>query len=140
MKLVLDWQENVATQVTTTGGHIVKMDGIESVGGRNQGTRPMEIILCGLMGCTSIDIVHILNKMKQTFDDFKIIAHAERSETLPAVFTKINLEFVFYGANLDPESIHRAVSLSNEKYCSVSTMLKPKVTIEWKVTLLPNKS
>jgi putative redox protein len=99
------------------------MDGPVDHGGRNIGMRPMEMILLGLGGCSSFDVVQILQKGRN--DVVKCVAEisAERVDAVPSVFSKIHLHFVVSGKNLKTSAVERAVNLSAEKYCSASIML-----------------
>jgi putative redox protein len=105
-------------------GHAVVMDGAPEHGGRDMGIRPMEMLLLGLGGCTSFDVVTILNKSRQKFVDCHVEIEAERSEEIPKVFTKIHIHFVVSGKGLDSAKVKKAVNLSAEKYCSASKMLE----------------
>ncbi|OED44544.1 osmotically inducible protein OsmC [Endozoicomonas sp. (ex Bugula neritina AB1)] len=84
---------------------------------------PMEMILMGVGGCSSVDVVSILKKARQDILDCQVDIQAERAPTTPAVFTKIHLNFVVTGHNIKDAHVKRAVELSAEKYCSASLML-----------------
>ena len=104
-------------------GHCVVMDGPEEHGGRNVGIRPMEMILLGMGGCASFDVVSILKKSRQDVTGCDASLEAERADAVPAVFTAINIHFKISGRNLKDKQVKRAVDLSAEKYCSASIML-----------------
>ncbi|MFP5415139.1 MAG: OsmC family protein, partial [Gammaproteobacteria bacterium] len=104
-------------------GHTVVMDGPPDGGGKNLGVRPMELLLLGLGGCSSYDVVHILRKSRQPITDCVADIDAERAPTDPKVFTKIHIRFTVTGKGLDPKRVEQAVKLSAEKYCSASIML-----------------
>jgi putative redox protein len=104
-------------------GHAVIMDGPPDHGGRNMGVRPMEMLLLGVGGCSSFDVVDILQKGRHEITDCVAELTAERADAVPAVFTKIHLHFVVTGRNLKESVVERAVALSAEKYCSASIML-----------------
>ena len=107
----------------------VNIDAAASVGGNNAGARPMELFLMSLAGCSVIDIILILQKQRQKIESFDITVDGQRRENeIPAVFEKINIHFSFSG-ELQKVKVKRAIALSMEKYCSVSTMLKPTVEI-----------
>jgi len=110
-------------------GHGVILDGAPEIGGRNMGVRPMEMVLMGLGGCTAIDVMLILKKQRQPVADCWIELSAERSESVPKVFTAIHITYFVKGEGLDPKQVERAVHLSANKYCSVSQMLRDTVTL-----------
>lgn len=105
-------------------GHAIVMDGPPDHGGRNMGVRPMEMLLLGLGGCASFDVVSILEKARQDIRNCRVELQAERADAVPAVFTKIAMRFVVEGKNLKEAQVRRAVELSAEKYCSASKMLE----------------
>lgn len=109
--------------------HWVTMDGPEEFGGSNAGTRPKELILLALAGCTASDVAVILNKKKIKYDDFEINVTADMQETHPQVYTKINVEYVIYGKNIPADAVERAIELSQKTYCSVTAMLQKAVEI-----------
>ncbi len=113
----------------TDSNHWVTMDGPEDFGGSNAGIRPKELILIALGGCTGSDVVSILSKKKVKLDDFEMNFTAEVSETHPQIFTSIHIEFVFYGNEINPNDVERAIELSQTKYCSVTAMIQNTVKI-----------
>lgn len=115
----------------TSSGHSVVMDGSPDHGGKNLGARPMEMILLGLGGCTSFDIVSILQKSRVAVEDCIVEINAERADTVPAVFTKIHIHYIVKCDGLQDKQVKRAVDLTSEKYCSVSMMLKSSVEISY---------
>ena len=114
----------------TDTNHWITMDGPENFYGSNAGIRPKELILISLAGCTGSDVVAILQKKKVNFTGFEINIEAEQQEEHPQVYTKIHLEYVFYGKNIQEKDVERAIELSQTKYCSVTAMLQKAVTIE----------
>ena len=104
-------------------GHSVVMDGAPEAGGRNLGVRPMEMLLLGLGGCAAFDVVSILQKSRQDVVDCEVLIESERSEEIPKVFTRIDMQFVVSGHNLSEAKVKKAVALSADKYCSASEML-----------------
>jgi putative redox protein len=99
------------------------MDGAAEGGGRNLAPRPMELLLAGTGGCTAYDVVLILRRGRHDVTGCELKLQADRAETDPKVFTRINMHFVVRGRNLKPDAVERAVKLSAEKYCSASIML-----------------
>ena len=104
-------------------GHSLVMDGAPEAGGRNLGMRPMEMVLLGLGGCSAFDVMMILKRSREQVTDCIVELDAQRAETDPKVFTKIEMRYVVTGRSLDRKKVERAVSLSAEKYCSASAML-----------------
>ncbi|AZR82903.1 OsmC family protein [Thiomicrospira sp. S5] len=127
MATVVKWQGGMAFKGTTESGHDVLMDAAPEVGGDNKGARPMEMVLLGLGGCTSIDVMMMLQKSQQDVTDCEVEIASERSDSIPKVFTKIHVHFKVSGHGLNPKKVERAVNLSAEKYCSVSKMLEHSV-------------
>lgn len=123
MQAQVKWLEGVAFQAKTSSGHEIIMDGSPEYGGQNRGSRPMELILVGLGGCASFDVVTILKKARQEVTDVSCELQAERFDGIPAVFTKIHLHFVVTGRAIKPSQVEKAIHLSAEKYCSASKML-----------------
>ena len=123
MKTRVKWLDNMSFVGESASGHSVVMDGPPEAGGRNLGVRPMEMLLLGLGGCSSFDIVSMLKKGKQDLVDCEVEISAERADTEPKVFTKIHLHFIISGNDLSDKRVARAVELSAEKYCSASIML-----------------
>jgi putative redox protein len=108
----------------TGSGHAVLMDGAPEGGGHNLAPRPMEMLLLGTGGCSAYDVVLILRKGKQDVRGCEVKLTAERAETEPKVFTKINFHFIVTGRGLKSNLVERAIALSHEKYCSASIMLE----------------
>lgn len=115
-------------------GNVVHFDGSPDIGGENKGIRPMEGVLMSLAGCSAIDVVDILKKMRQELTGLSVEVDSERREEVPRVFTKIHLKYILEGA-IDPEKAVRSVQLSADKYCSVSKMLEPTIEITHSVVL-----
>ncbi len=113
----------------TDTNHWVMMDGPENFGGSNAAIRPKELLLLALGGCTGSDVVSILQKKRTNLDGFEIRISADVSEEHPQVFTKIHLEYVFFGKDLSTKDIEKAIELSQTKYCSVTAMLQKAVEI-----------
>lgn len=129
MKVEVDWLGGMAFEAVADSGHKVIMDASPAVGGENRGSRPMELILMGLGGCSSIDVVMMLEKSRQDVTDCRVVIEAERADAIPAVFTHIHVHFIVTGRGLNTKHVERAVKLSAEKYCSVSIMLAKAVVM-----------
>jgi putative redox protein len=128
-KAVVKHIQGVTFMGKADSSHWVTMDGPEDFGGSNAGTRPKELILLALAGCTGSDVAVILKKKKINFDSFEMNLSAEMQETHPQVYTKIHIEFVFYGKGIPSEAVERAIELSQKTYCSVTAMLQKSVEI-----------
>ncbi|MBI5331403.1 MAG: OsmC family protein [Betaproteobacteria bacterium] len=123
MKSRVKWVENICFMAESGSGHAMIMDGSPEIGGRNMGPRPMELLLMGAGGCTSVDVVMILQKSRQDVTGCEVDISSERAEENPKVFTRIHMHFTVTGRGLKPETVERAIKLSAEKYCSASIML-----------------
>lgn len=123
MKIKVNWVDNAMFIGETESNHAIIMDGPPDSGGRNMGPRPMEMMLTGLGGCTSFDVVSILRKSRQQISSCVAEISADRSEEIPSVFTDIHIHFVIKGKNLRDAQVSKAINLSAEKYCSASIML-----------------
>ncbi len=124
MKAEVRWIEKAAFEVVADSAHELVIDGPPEAGGENRGPRPMELILMGLGGCTSFDIVNILKKSRQLIEKCTTNLTATRSDQIPHVFEHIHIHCTIEGRKLDPKKVARAVSLSAKKYCSASIMLE----------------
>ena len=123
MKATVKWTDGRQFVTESGSGHSVVIDGPPDQGGHNTGPRPMEMMLMGLGGCTSFDILNILDKARAPVTDCVASLEAERADTTPSVFTKIHVHFTLTGKGLKEKQVARAVELSAEKYCSASIML-----------------
>jgi len=129
METRITWKGNVSFLAESGSGHSVLMDGAPEAGGQNLGPRPMEMLLMGLGGCTTFDVILILKKSRQEISDCVVEIDAKRAQIDPKVFTHIHLHFKITGNNLNSQQVERAINLSAEKYCSASIMLKNTVQI-----------
>lgn len=129
MQARIKWIDGVMFVGETDSGHAVVMDGPPESGGRNMGPRPMEMLLLGMGGCTSFDVVQILQKGRHDVIDCVAEITAERVDTIPKVFKNIHVHFIVTGRKLKEEAVKRAIQLSAEKYCSASIMLEKAVEI-----------
>jgi putative redox protein len=114
---------------TADSKHWVVMDGPEEFGGHAAATRPKELVLLALAGCTASDVVSILKKKRAPLSRLEINVTAEEASQHPTVYTRIHVEYVCHGDGLLPADVERAIELSETKYCPVITMLRPTVAI-----------
>lgn len=138
MKVRVKWIDGVSFVGESESGHAVVLDGAPENGGRNIGMRPMEMLLIGMGGCTSFDVVAILKKARQPIVACVAEIDATRADEIPKVFTKIHVHFVVTGDNLIASQVERAVKLSAEKYCSASIMLSKSVEITHDFEIKPS--
>ena len=136
MDATVKWNTKMNLTAKADSGYEVVMDAYSNVGGEDLGPRPTELVLMGLGGCTGMDVVSILEKMKQEITSFEIKLHADKAQEHPKIFTHIVMEYIVTGRNIDRGAVEKAVMLSREKYCSVQAMLRKAAEIEIKVTVL----
>lgn len=125
MKASVKWLDGMAFVGHSETGHKIVMDGDRTGGAPS----PMEMVLMSAGTCSAIDVVGILEKARQNVVDVEVELSAERAETIPKVFTRIHLNFVITGHDIQEKHVARAVSLSADKYCSVAKMLEHSATI-----------
>jgi putative redox protein len=123
MNLSVNWVNGMLMVGKSHSGHSITMDGPTEIGGENLGVRPMEMLLLGVAGCTMIDVVTTLKKMRQDLSHCETKISAERASEHPKVFTDIHIHFIVKGDDLDSKKVDKAITLSAEKYCSASIML-----------------
>ncbi len=116
-------------EATNEKGNKVYIDGAPDIGGSDLAFRPMQLMLAAVGGCSSIDVISILQKQRQVVTDYRVSIEAEREkDKTPALFTTVHLHFVLKGT-LDAEKVRRAIELSVEKYCSVVKIMEKTATI-----------
>ena len=135
MNLSVNWVDGMLMVGKSHSGHSITMDGPIEIGGENLGVRPMEMLLLGVAGCTMIDVVTTLQKMRQDLSHCETRISAERANEHPKVFTDIHIQFIVKGKDLDSKKVGKAITLSAEKYCSASIMLgkTAKITHDFEV-------
>ena len=129
MNISVNWVDGMLMVGKSHSGHSITMDGPPEIGGENLGVRPMEMLLLGVAGCTMIDVVTTLKKMRQDLTNCETKLSAERADEHPKVFTDIHIQFIVKGQDLDPKKVEKAIILSAEKYCSASIMLGKTASI-----------
>lgn len=123
MQVTSKWIDGTCFVATTSSGHSVVMEGMASEGMMKRGPSPMEMLLLGVAGCSSIDVVMIGQKQRQDIVDCQATVTAKRADDTPRVFTDIHIHFKVIGHELKNDAIEKAVQMSAEKYCSASIML-----------------
>ncbi len=131
MKVTLEQVKGLTFIGKGESNHWVCLDGPKQFDGSEAGSRPMELLLISLGSCTGSDVASILRKKRVQFDHIKINLDGERQENHPKVFTKIHVEYVFYGKNIEETNLKRAIDLSQNKYCPISAMLKESCEITY---------
>ena len=116
--------------------HRILMDAREESGGHNQGPRPKPLLMASLGGCTGMDVVSILKKMKVDFDEFNVRVEGDLAEEHPKLYRSLHIVFEFRGNNLPMERIRHAIELSQEKYCGVSLLLQKAAPVTWEIRIL----
>lgn len=123
MKATVDWKENLTFIGTPASGFTLQMDADSSLGGSNNGIRPMEMIALGLAGCTAMDVISILQKKRQQVTRFEVRVDAPRSHEHPKVFTHASLYYIVTGKHVEEAAVLRSIELSTMKYCPAQIML-----------------
>lgn len=118
------WNKNMQFETDNPSGHKVLIDTSEDNGGNNSGLAPKAMMLSSLAGCSGLDVVSLLKKMRIIVDDFKMDVTGELTDEHPKYYHTVTVDYHFTGANLDEEKITKAVNLSVEKYCGVMEMFR----------------
>jgi putative redox protein len=126
------WKKNLQFESNNPSGHTVIMDTSVENGGQNSGLTPKAMMLSSLAGCSGLDVISVLNKMKVEVDDFKIITTGELTDEHPKYYHSVHVVYQFYGKELPQDKLKKAVDLSVKKYCGVMEMFRrfAEVTIE----------
>ena len=136
MKHTVDtlWQGNMKFDAVVSGHHVI-MDALPVGGGNDEGARPKELMLSALAGCTGMDVISILKKMRIEPEYFNVKVEAEMTEEHPKHYTSMHITYEFKGENLEIEKLQKAIDLSQERYCGVSFMYRKamKITNEIKI-------
>ena len=135
MQVTTSWIEDLAFDSEVNGHHII-LDAEENVGGKDRGPRPKNLVLASLTGCTGMDVISILFKMRVKVDSFRVIAEGEAATEHPKVFTKIHIIYEFKGKDLPMDKLTKAVELSQNRYCPVSAMLKNILDLSYEIKVI----
>ena len=130
----MGWKEAMSFE-TTLNGHKIILDADEAVGGTDKGPRPKALLLVSLAGCTAMDVISILGKMRVQPEAFRVETDGELTEEHPKYYHKLHLRYVFKGKDLPMDKLEKAVSLSQERYCGVSAMLSKAATITHEIVI-----
>lgn len=126
------WSEGMTFEAEVDG-HRLKVDSAEKFGGKNRGPRPKPLLLFSLAGCTGMDVISLLKKMRVEFDDFRINISGELTEEHPKYYHKIHIVYEFRGKNIDKSKVEKAINLSQDKYCGVSHMIRKAADISFEI-------
>lgn len=122
MKATVNWRHHMTFIGTADSGFPIHMDSAESGGGNDSGVRPMEMLLLGLVGCSGMDVISILQKQRQVVTHFDVHVDATRADEYPKVFTGAVMTYVLSGKGIELASVLRAIELSATKYCPAQFM------------------
>lgn len=130
MQLSLNWKKDLTFTSTVPDGHslVVSNDADES--GQRPGFAPLELMALSVAGCTGMDVISILQKKRQQVSALELRIHTERAERHPRVWTRVKIEYLITGKDIDPQAVERSIQLSAEKYCSAQNMINKAVPIE----------
>ena len=131
-----EWKGGGAFIGTNASGGTVQMGMLDE----HPGISPMEMLLVGLAGCTGVDIVDILAKKREPLQALKVKVRGKKAEDFPKIYKEIEITYLIWGDGIDPKAVERAIQLSEEKYCSVSAMLRQAAQIKSSYQILPTGS
>jgi len=127
------WTGDMAFEAEVSG-HKIRLDADETVGGKDSGPRPKPLLLASLAGCSGMDVVSILKKMREPLTWFDIKVSGDLTEEHPKYYSSIKITYEFKASDkLKDENVRKAVALSQDKYCGVSALLKKAVPVEWEI-------
>lgn len=133
--ITVNWKDNMSF-TSEINGHKIVVDAIPEVGGNDEGPRPKPLLMLSLAGCSGMDVVSILKKMKVEIEDFKMHVESELTEEHPKVYSSMHLVYEFKGKDLDENKLKRAVELSQDKYCGVSAMLRKATELSYEIKIV----
>jgi len=134
-EIKINWLENMAFEADING-HKITLDAAEESGGENRGPRPKPLMLVALAGCTGMDVVSILKKMRVEPEGFNVLVEGDLTEDYPKQFTKMHVVYEFKGKNLPMDKLEKAISLSEERYCGVSAMYRKAIEITSEIRII----
>lgn len=134
VKIDIDWKGKMSFDANVQG-HKITLDAHEGVGGEDRGPRPKALLMVSLAGCTGMDVVSILKKMRVELDDLNIAVEADSTEEHPKYYHSMKLIYTFVGKNLPLEKLEKAVNLSQDRYCGVNFMLGKTAEITYEIVV-----
>lgn len=135
MPVIATWKKDEEFEVGFDGGETLVLASVPGSERPGPGPNPVEALQAAVAACTGIDVVMILEKMRKSPERFRIEVDGTRREEHPRIFTRLVLTYHVDGPDVTPDAVRRAVELSEEKYCSVSAMLRPTVEIGTRIVL-----
>lgn len=129
------WKGNMQFEAIVSG-HSIMMDALPVVGGEDKGARPKELMLASLAGCTGMDVVSILKKMRVPFEDFNITVEGALTEEHPKQYYRMHLIYEFKGQDLPMDQLKKAIDLSQERYCGVSAVYRKAMEITYEIRIV----
>ena len=133
-KVEIKWTEDMAFEATANN-HKIVIDAVEAVGGKDRGPRPKPLTLVSLGGCTGMDVISILTKMRVKPDYFNVEVEGELTEEHPKYYHTITINYIFKGKDLPMEKLEKAVTLSQDRYCGVTAMLNKAAVIKHNIVV-----
>lgn len=131
----ISWKDKMAFEAEVDG-HKIMLDAAEAVGGENRGPRPKPLMLTALAGCTGMDVISILKKMRVEVEDFNVTVEGDLTDEHPKQYYKMNVIYTFKGKDLPLEKLKKAVSLSEERYCGVSALYKKAIELTSEIKII----
>jgi putative redox protein len=136
MKQVVNskWKGNMKFDAIVSNHHVI-MDALPESGGEDSGSRPKELMLASLAGCTGMDVISILKKMHVEVEEFDVSVEADITEEHPKHYTTMHLVYSFKGQNLEREKLKKAIELSQERYCGVSYVYRKAMELTYEIII-----
>ena len=125
----VEWKGGLSFVGTAKAGYEVPLGAPARVGGSDDGFHPMELLGVGLAGCTGMDVISILQKKRQEVEQFEVLVHTQRDDDHPRVWTRVHIEYIISGRDIDPKAVERAIELSATKYCPAQHMFSKFIEI-----------
>ena len=133
-----NWKGKMQFNIEQAGGSL-QADAEETVGGENKGLRPKSLMLSALLGCTGMDVVSLLKKMRAEVDKFELNVEAELTDEHPKFYKKVHVVYSFYGKDLKRDKITKSVTLSVERYCGVFEMFRQFAEVSHEIIFIENR-
>ena len=134
-QIKVNWLEKMAFKAEING-HEIMLDASDKVGGENRGPRPKPLMMVALAGCTGMDVVSILKKMRVELEGFNVTINGDITEEHPKQFSKMHVIYEFKGKDLPKEKLEKAIKLSEERYCGVSASYKKAFGITSEIKII----